>query len=203
MACGVAADLIRIDPANIVANQHLGSKQIRSSVQTEPAKCSSTQGEGLECSLNTPEDRLATNDRVMRNPLSKQMFSESDIRKIMAHPLGQRLKPLQMAQSQLKRGVQPATIDRVSKLGSIMLSDQSSDAGPSRQAMDEFFAYAAALPESEQKTINLLKIPAKDRNTGQPFDYTIGESVRDAKANATCFHKVGSFRDNAVRLRDR
>ncbi|KAI9786208.1 MAG: hypothetical protein M1839_007618 [Geoglossum umbratile] len=133
---------------------------------------------------------LASNDGVMRNPLSREMFSESDIRKILAHPLGQRLKPLQMAQDQLKKGVRPATIDRVEKLGRIMLADQSVNAAPSRQAMDEFIAYVATLPESEQETINSLKIPGRDGYSGQPFDYTIGESVRDAKANTTCFHKV-------------
>lgn len=133
---------------------------------------------------------IASNDGVMRNPLSRQMFSESDIRMILAHPLGKRLKPLQMAQSQLKKGVRPATIDRVEKLGHVMLVDQSVDAAPSRVAMDEFLANVATLPESEQRTINSLKIPAIDTNTRQPYDYTIGESVRDAKANTTCFHKV-------------
>lgn len=133
---------------------------------------------------------IASNDGVMRNPLSRQMFSESDIRLILAHPLGQRLKPLQMAQSQLKKGVRPATIDQIEKLGRIMLADQGVDAAPSRGGMDEFLAYAATIPESEQKTINSLKIPARDGYSGQPFDYTIGESVRDAKANTTCFHKV-------------
>jgi hypothetical protein len=133
---------------------------------------------------------IAANDGVMRNPLSRQMFSESDIRMILAHPLGKRLKPLQMAQSQLKKGVRPATIDRIEKLGRVMLTDQTADAAPSRVAMDEFLANVATLPESEQRTINSLKIPAIDTNTRQPYDYTIGQSVRDAKANTTCFHKV-------------
>jgi hypothetical protein len=133
---------------------------------------------------------LEVNDGVMRNPLSRQMFSEDDIRRIMAHPLAQQLKPLQLAQRELKKGVRPQTIERVAKLGSVMLADQSADMAPSREAIDEFLGYIATLPDSEQKTVNALKIPAKDR-TGQPFDYTIGESVRDAKANTTCFHKVG------------
>jgi hypothetical protein len=73
---------------------------------------------------------IASNHGVMRNPLSRQMFSELDIRMILAHPLGQRLKPLQMAQSQLKKGVRPATIDRIEKPGRIMLADQGVDAAP-------------------------------------------------------------------------
>jgi hypothetical protein len=136
---------------------------------------------------------LASNKGVMRNPLSREMFSESDIRKILAHPLGQRLKPIRLEQSQLKKGARSATIDWVEKLGRIMLADQSVDAAPSRQAMDEFIAYMATLPEPEQRTLNSLKIPARDGHTGQPFDYTIGESVRDARANTTCFHKVQYF----------
>ena len=133
---------------------------------------------------------ITANDGVMRNPLSKQLFSELDIRMILRHPLGQRLKPMQLQQAQLKKGIRPATIDRVGKLGRIMLADQTVDTAPSRQAMDEFQAYVATLPDSEQRTIKLLKIPAIDSTSGQPFDYTIGESVRDAIANTTCFHKV-------------
>lgn len=53
---------------------------------------------------------IAANVGVMRNPLRWKMFSETDVRMILAHPLGQRLKLLQQAQSQLKRGVRPATI---------------------------------------------------------------------------------------------
>ncbi|KAI9769802.1 MAG: hypothetical protein M1840_003796 [Geoglossum simile] len=141
---------------------------------------------------------LVSNDGVMRNPMSKEMFSESDIHRILTHPHGQQLKPLQMVQSQLKGGARSKTIDWIQKLGRIMLEDQSVTAAPSRQAMDEFLAYAATLPESEQKTINSLKVPARDSHTGQAFDYTIGESVRDAKANTTCFHKTGDFLSQAA-----
>jgi len=133
---------------------------------------------------------ITANDGVMRNPLSKQMFSDSDIRTILEHPIGQQLKPLQLAQSQLRKGVRPETIDKIDKLGRVMLNDKSIDTAPSRLAMDEFLAYVATLPDAEQKTINQLKIPAVDGFTKQPFDYSIGESVKDAKANTTCFHKV-------------
>jgi len=133
---------------------------------------------------------LAVHDGVMRNPLSREMFSETDVRRILAHPLGARLKPMQVGQSQMKKGVREETIKRVEKLGGIMLKDQSDDAGPSRRAMDEFLGYVATLPEGEQKTIQSLRISARDSTSGQAFDYTIGKSVGDAKANVTCFHKV-------------
>jgi hypothetical protein len=136
---------------------------------------------------------IEANDGVMRNPLSKQMFSEDDIRMILAHRLGQRLRPLQMSQNQLRQGVRPRTIDKLDRLGKVMLDDQTQDSAPSRKAMDEFLAYVATLPQTEQDTINRLKIPGVDKFTGQPFDYSIGESVKDAKANTTCFHKVENY----------
>lgn len=135
-------------------------------------------------------EAIAANSGVMRNPLSRKMFSQSDIRMILAHPLGQRLRLLQLAQSKLKKGIRPATIDWIEKLGCIMLAEEAVDAAPSREAMDGFLAFMATIPVAEQNTINSLKIPARDGFSGQPFDYTIGESVRDAKANTTCFHKV-------------
>lgn len=141
---------------------------------------------------------ITAQDGVMRNPLSKQLFTQSDIKHILAHPLGQRLKPMQLKQNQLKQGVRAATIEWVAKVGKIMLEDQSVDTAPSRQAMDEFQAYVATLPSSEQETIKSLKIPGVDSTSRQPFDYTIGESVRDAIANTTCLHKVGDFLSQAA-----
>ncbi|KAM5344572.1 hypothetical protein ACJ41O_013107 [Fusarium nematophilum] len=141
---------------------------------------------------------LAVNDGVMRNPLSKDMFTEADIRNILSHPLGARLKPIQLAQSQLKQGVRSGTIRWVEALGKILLADQTEDAAPSRSAIDEFLAYIATLPDNEQKTIDSLKIPANDRLNGRPYDYTIGQSVKDAKSNLTCFHKVGDFLSQAA-----
>jgi hypothetical protein len=133
---------------------------------------------------------LTLNDGIMRNPLSKALFSESDIRKILAHPLGQPLQPLRLAQAELKKGVRPATIAMLEKLARAMLEDQTQNAQPSLTGIDEFLAHVAALPENERGTIQRLKIPGRDSHTGQAFDYTIGESLRDGKANVTCFHKV-------------
>ncbi|CZR59676.1 uncharacterized protein PAC_09570 [Phialocephala subalpina] len=142
---------------------------------------------------------ITANDGVMRNPLSRQLFTSHDIQQILSHPLGQRLKPMQLKQNQLKQGVRPSTIEWVAKVGKIMLEDQSVDTAPSRHAMDEFQAYVATLPKSEQETIKSLKIPGVDSTSRQPFDYTIGESVRDAVANTTCLHKVGDFLSQAAK----
>jgi hypothetical protein len=127
---------------------------------------------------------------VMRNPLSLQLFSESDIKVILEHPIGKRLKPLEEEQHRQKKGVRMDTIIKIEELSKIMLADQSMDGGPSRKGIGEFLAFVATLPSREQTTINQLKIPGVDKNTGQAFDYSIGESVADAKGGVTCYHKV-------------
>jgi hypothetical protein len=127
---------------------------------------------------------------VMRNPLSKKLFSEAEIKTILDHPIGKRLKPLEEEQHRLKKGVRLATVTKIENLSKIMLADQSMDGGLSRQGIDEFVAFVATLPSQEQTTIRVLKIPGTDKNTGQAFDYSIGESVADAKGGVTCYHKV-------------
>ena len=128
---------------------------------------------------------------VMRNPLSKHMFTASDIRLILAHPLGQQLRKLNTEQERMKKGVRAETINKIDKLGRTMLNFQQVDTSPLREQIDEFQGYLLTLSDAEQKTITTLKIPGRDSTSGQAFDYTIAESVGDAKANVTCFHKVG------------
>lgn len=142
---------------------------------------------------------LTANAGVMRNPLTRAMFSPDDVRAILAHPLGAPLAPLRLSQDQLKKGVRPDTISRLAAVAATMLADQSADAAASLGAVDELLTYIAALPAAEQKTLDELKIPATDSHTGAAFDYTVGESVRDAKANRTCFHKTGDFLGQAAR----
>lgn len=59
-------------------------------------------------------------------------------------------------------------------------------------------AYLATLPQAEQDAIDKLRVPAKDSHTGQAFDCTIGDAVRDAKANKICVHKTGDLLSQAV-----
>jgi hypothetical protein len=136
---------------------------------------------------------LAVGGGTMRNPLSKHMFTASDIRMILAHPVGRQLKAMHVEQNQMKKGVRPATISRIENLGKIMKNFQELDTSPLREHMDEFEGYCLTLSEAEQKTIKALKIPATDGFNGQAFDYTISQSLQDAKANVTCFHKVFSM----------
>jgi hypothetical protein len=152
---------------------------------------------------------ITANGGVMRNPLSKVMFTPKDIRGIVTHPLGSRLAALQVEQRDMAKGVRMETITQMENLAKVLLDDQSSDALPSRHAVDEFMAYTATrrfplyyfrcpsnvliVPELEQKALDGLKCPAKDSHTGQSYDFSIGEAVRDAKGNRVCFHKTGDF----------
>lgn len=55
------------------------------------------------------------------------------------------------------------------------------------------FTKFTPVPEIEQKALDGLRCPAKDSHTGQSYDFSIGEAVRDAKGNRVCFHKTGDF----------
>ncbi len=129
----------------------------------------------------------------MRNPLSRNMFTVNDIRAIVAHPLGKHLAALEMEQKSLSQGVRPKTISEIEKLATVLLEDMSEDAMESRKVVDLFLAYTATLPASEQKALDELRVPAKDSHTGQGYDTSIGEAVRDAQGNRVCFHKTGDF----------
>lgn len=136
---------------------------------------------------------------VMRNPLSKQMFTRADIRTIIQHPLGKGLQALRVEQSKLKRGVRPQTIDELDKLAKVLLGDLTEDGKPSHFAVEVFVSYLETLPKSEQKAVDDLKVPAKDSHTGMSFDSTIGEAVKDVQGNRVCSHKAGDFLTQAVK----
>ena len=134
----------------------------------------------------------------MRNPLSKQMFTLNDIRSIVHHPIGKKLAALELEQKSLSQGVRPKTIEEIEKMAAILLADQSEDQMASRHVVEGFLAYTATLPVMEQKALDGLRVPAKDSHTGQGYDTTIGEAVRDANGNRVCFHKTGDFLKQAA-----
>lgn len=136
---------------------------------------------------------------VMRNPLSKKMFTQTDIRAIIQHPLGKGLQALQVGQSKLKRGVRPQTIDELDKLAKSLLADMTEDGKPSHLALEAFVSYLETLPSGEQQAIEGLMVPAKDSHTGIAFDGTIGEAVKDVQGNRVCNHKAGDFLSQAVK----
>jgi hypothetical protein len=142
---------------------------------------------------------ITSNGGVMRNPLSRQLFTPNDVKAIVQHPLGKSLAALQVTQKELSKGVRLKTIEEMAKLSATMLNDESSDQMASRHVLDEFLAYVATLPETEQKALDKLRVPAKDSHTGQPFDSSIGEAVRDAQGNRVCIHKIGDFLAQAAR----
>ncbi|KAF1917830.1 hypothetical protein BDU57DRAFT_445812 [Ampelomyces quisqualis] len=136
---------------------------------------------------------ITANNGVLRNPLSKEMFTPKDVKGILLHPLGKALAALGVEQHEMAEGVRMETIVQMEKLSHTLLEDQSPDTLSSRKAVDEFLAYIATLPDLEQKAIEDLKCPARDSHTGQSYDFSIGEAVRDAKGNRVCFHKTGDF----------
>ncbi|KAF7507278.1 hypothetical protein GJ744_010712 [Endocarpon pusillum] len=136
---------------------------------------------------------------VMRNPLSKQMFTRVDVRAIVQHHLGNGLQALQLEQSKLKHGVRPQTINELDTLAKVFISDMTENGKPSRVAVEAWVSYLETLPSHEQEAIDKLKVPAKDSYTGMPFDRTIGEAVEDMQGNRVCLHKTGDFLAQAVR----
>jgi hypothetical protein len=99
--------------------------------------------DGYAWDMDELAQAITSNGGIMRNPLSRQMFTPKDIKAIVSHPAGARLKALAIAQHEMSKGVRPATIEHLDKLGKILLDDQSSDQLPSRHAIDEFMAYCA------------------------------------------------------------
>lgn len=149
--------------------------------------------DGYAWDMEELSQAITSNKGVMRNPLSKHMFTPGDIRGILSHRLGQSLAALGIEQHKLKQGVRPRTLEEMDCMVKVLMEDMAEDAMQSRLAVDEFLAYVATLPEAEQNAIDNLRVPARDSHTGQAFDGTIGEAVRDAKANKLCFHKAGEF----------
>jgi hypothetical protein len=86
---------------------------------------------------------ISASKGVLRNPLSKEMFTPKDVKGILFHPLGKPLAALAVEQREMSKGVRAETIVQMEKLSSVLLEDQSSDTVPSRTAVDEFLAYVA------------------------------------------------------------
>jgi hypothetical protein len=86
---------------------------------------------------------LTANEGVLRNPLSREMFTPKDVKGILLHPLGKPLAALGVEQHKMSKGVRVETIVQMERLSKILLEDQSADTVPSRKAVDEFLAYIA------------------------------------------------------------
>ncbi|KAK4495012.1 hypothetical protein PRZ48_013339 [Zasmidium cellare] len=142
---------------------------------------------------------IRANAGVMRNPLSREMFSAEDVGKIVTHPQGKELGALQLQQKELTKGVRKETTDRLARMATVLLDDQSADSAPSRAAVEDFTLYVATLPQAEQEALDRLKVPAKDSHTGNAFDTTVGDAVADAKANRQCFHKTADLLRQAAK----
>lgn len=163
-----------------------------------------TSEDGYAWDMSELEGAIRANKGVMRNPLSKQMFTADDVQAIVRHPMGKSLAALQLEQQQLINGVREETINKLEAMANTLLADQSADAAASREAVDAFLVHQATLPEMEQTALDRLRVPATDSHTGQTFDVSIGEAIADAKANRQCMHKTGDhMRQAALHLRSK
>ena len=149
--------------------------------------------DGYAWDMDELAQAISANKGAMRNPLSRENFTADDVAAIIRHPKGKRLAALEVEQMQLKQGVRQETVSRLRSMSSVMLTDMTETSQPSHEAVDDFLVYVATLPATEQQAIDRLRVPAKDSHTGQPFDDTIGDAVRDAKGNRLCFHKAGDL----------
>lgn len=157
---------------------------------------------------------IAANGGVMRNPLSREIFTPGDVRGILAHPLGKVLAPLHAEQQSMAQGVRPETVERLEHLGLVMLGENARDQLGSRMEIDGFQAYVATctyfwiplwtsrkglradeytVPDRKQKTIEEFRCPAVDKHSRVAFDSTVGQTLQDAKATELCIHKAGDF----------
>lgn len=169
-----------------------------------PRKDFFVSDDGSPWDLDELSQALVSNGGVMRNPISKDLFTPDDIRTIVSHPSGKKLAAMQIRQDELSQGIRPTTIEKLDKLSKTILADMEDDALASRKAVDELLAYMATLPDTEQQALDELRVPGKDTHTGQNFDTSIGDAVRDAQGNRICFHKAGDLlAQTAVYLRKR
>lgn len=152
-----------------------------------------TSEDGYAWDISELVQAIKANKGSMRNPLSRDNFTAADVEAIVRHPQGKELAAIQLEQNQLFKGVRNDTIIRLESMAKILLEDDTENSHLSHVAVDEFLAYCQTLPADERKAINELRVPAKDSHTGQSFNDTIGDAVRDAKGNRICFHKAGEL----------
>ena len=136
---------------------------------------------------------IKSNGGVMRNPISKQMFTTDDIKAIVQHPLGKSLAAMEIEQNKLKLGVRPKTIEQLDKLQTVLLEDQTAESIPSRHAVEAFMAFLATLPQAEQSSLDKLRVPATDSHTGAKFDTSIGDAVLPSSSRSNTSHPITNF----------
>jgi hypothetical protein len=91
--------------------------------------------DGYAWSMDELAQAITAGGGVMRNPLSKEMFSTTDIKRIIQHATGKPLAAMQLEQSELSKGVRSTTIDQLSKLADVFLTDMEDDQRASRLAL--------------------------------------------------------------------
>jgi hypothetical protein len=94
--------------------------------------------DGYAWSVDELVQAVQANGGVMRNPLSKDMFSPEDVKMILLHPTGNALGMMQLQQNQMANGVRRATINQLVSLSQTVLADDADDQFESRKAIGKF-----------------------------------------------------------------
>lgn len=101
-------------------------------------------------------EAIVSNGGVMRNPLSKEIFTPKDIQAILNHPRGKKLAALQVEQQQLSHGVREETIAWIEKLADSMEVERGRDWEESWDLIQEFQRYVALRKSSVDAEFPML-----------------------------------------------
>jgi hypothetical protein len=127
--------LMHIEREKLGRNYHNSSSMLGDEISEIPRQEFWVCEGGYAWSMEELSMAISSNGGVMRNPLSREMFSTADIAEIISHPRGAKLQAMAVAQSQMSKGVRPSTITELDKLAQIFLADMSEDQKPSRKAL--------------------------------------------------------------------
>jgi Tfp pilus assembly PilM family ATPase len=144
----------------------------------------------------------------MQNPLSKQMFTTSDIRAIVQHPLGSGLRALQTEQDKLSGEVRPKTIEEMEKMAQAL--KELSDPAPTSSSVpvvavsaeqSPIYTLASACRQRFEDLSHTLYSFSSDMSDQPTFDLdSTRNSIEDAKARFKAWAtNIAAFRKGTVR----
>jgi hypothetical protein len=130
--------LMHIEHEKLDRQYHNDESMFGDAISEIPREEFWTSEDGYAWSMDELSQAITSNGGVMRNPLSREMFSTTDIRRIIQHPQGKRLAAMQLEQSKMSKGVRPTTIEHLETMSKTFLSDMSEDQKASRQVLGKF-----------------------------------------------------------------
>ncbi len=177
-----------------VAYRNAHTMVLNEPISTIPRASFLATADGYAWDMQELVQAIAANGGVFKNPLTHIWFAESDIKAILAHPMGTALRRAKADQERLRDGVREETALALRKLGTALMNDQANDghtAVASALAIAEFRAFLLTLPDNEQRDIAALRTTGIDRHTCKVFSASQVQAVLDD--TGTCFHKRGDL----------